>query len=75
MSYAGIQIKLVDREDDTKDVGVMEDFYAQDFNTGVNARAISDVTVTGLARIISDETTDGAEAPNDTKITDGSPTS
>lgn len=73
MSYAGIQIKVVDREDDTKEVAVLEDFHATEFNTGVNARAISDVSINGLARTIADETTDGAEPGNDTKITDGSP--
>jgi len=72
MQHTGIQIRIIDRESDN-DVVTVEDCYLTDFNTGVNARSISDVSMTLLGRTISDETTDGSEPANDTKITDGSP--
>lgn len=72
MQYRGIQIQILERDTD-KVVTTIEDCYLVSFDTGVAARTISDVSMTLVGRQLSDETTDGAEGPNDTKITDGSP--
>jgi hypothetical protein len=71
MGYAGVNLQLVDRESG-RTLFRVTDFFATSISSGVNARSISDVTVSGVASVMHDETVeDNAEAPNATKLDDG----
>jgi hypothetical protein len=74
ISHSGVLIKVVDRETD-KDILSVLDCFCSGYSTGFNSRSVSDVSFTLLGRSLSDETTDGSEPSNDTKIGDGSPSS
>lgn len=74
LSYPGVQIEILERGDSkTGDQTVMrcDEFFANNISSGVNARTISDITVTGQALSIADDIDDGSEPANDVKIDDG----
>jgi hypothetical protein len=72
MKHPGVNIQVEDRTNpQNPKIVVRGVLYGTNFSTGVNARSISDVTVTGLMPMMDDETSDDAEYPGATKIDDG----
>lgn len=71
MSHPGIVVQIIKRDDPTTIILQANDLKINNLSSGLAARSIADITVSGIASVMSFQGEDGAEAPNAVRITDG----